>query len=230
MAESVSPRKRCAVFGASGGIGSEVCRQLAADGHKVWAFSRAGQPSIDCTVEQDVARAVELVEGDLDMVVVASGFLHDEQFVPEKTLRRLEPEHLLHSFIVNAMGPALVIKHFAPRLAKDRKAVLMVISAKVGSIEDNRAGGWFSYRASKAALNQIIKTTAIEMARTHPWAVCLSFHPGTVDTGLSRPFRRNGLVLKSPSEAARDLLAVAEMAAPAQSGRLLDYAGSVIPF
>jgi NAD(P)-dependent dehydrogenase (short-subunit alcohol dehydrogenase family) len=222
--------KRCAVFGASGAIGAEIFRQLAEQGHSVSAFSRAGSPAVDCTKEQDVASAAEGIDGDLDIVIVACGFLHDERFSPEKTLRKIEAEHLLKSFLVNAMGPALIIKHFAPRLAKGRPAVLAAISARVGSIADNRAGGWLSYRASKAALNQIVRTASIEMARTHPRAACVALHPGTVDSPLSRPFQRTGLVLKTPAEAARALLKVIANLDPSQSGLLLDYEGRTIPF
>jgi NAD(P)-dependent dehydrogenase (short-subunit alcohol dehydrogenase family) len=222
--------RRCAVFGASGAIGAQLCSQLAARGHAVNAFSRSGSPAVDCTVEEDVARAAESIDGDLDIVIVASGFLHDENFSPEKTFRKIEPEHLLHSFIVNAMGPALVIKHFAPRLAKNGPAVLAVLSAKVGSIADNRAGGWLSYRASKAALNQILRTAAIEMARTHPKAACVALHPGTVDSALSRPFHRAGMVLRTPHEAAQGLLGVIEKLDPSRSGLFLDCEGKVIPF
>jgi NAD(P)-dependent dehydrogenase (short-subunit alcohol dehydrogenase family) len=222
--------RRCAVFGASGAIGSEFCLQLAARGHQVHAFSRTGSPAVDCTVEEDVARAAQGIPGDLDVVIVASGFLHDDRFAPEKTLRRIEAGHLLHSFMVNAVGPALVIKHFAPRLAKDRPAVIAAVSARVGSISDNRAGGWFSYRASKAALNQLVRTAAIELARTHPKAACVALHPGTVDSALSRPFHRQGLAVTTPAQAAQSLLEVIAGIAPAQSGLFLDYAGRVIPF
>jgi len=226
----MSDAMRCVVFGASGGIGAELCGQLAAAGHTVLRFSRSGAPAIDLTIEADVLRAAELAGGELDRVIVASGFLHDADYAPEKTFRRLDPEQMVHSFFVNALGPALVLKHFAPLLAKKRKAVLAFLSARVGSIEDNRAGGWYSYRASKAALNQIMRTAAIELARTHPDGVCLSLHPGTVDTALSQPFHRDRSGLQSPAQSAAALLAVMESATPAQSGSFLDYAGQPIPF
>ena len=221
---------RCVVFGASGGIGAELSGQLAAAGHEVLRFSRSGAPSVDLTIEADVIRAAEWSGSELDRVIIASGFLHDADYAPEKTLRRLDPEHLVRSFFVNALGPALVLKHFAPLLAKKRKAVLAFLSARVGSIADNRAGGWYSYRASKAALNQIMRTASIELTRTHPDSVCLSLHPGTVDTALSQPFHRDRNGVQSAAQSAAALLAVMDAASPAQSGSFLDYAGQPIPF
>jgi NAD(P)-dependent dehydrogenase (short-subunit alcohol dehydrogenase family) len=137
---------------------------------------------------------------------------------------------MAYHFAVNATGPALLMKHFLPRLARQGRAVFATLSARVGSIEDNRLGGWISYRASKAALNQIVRTAAIELARTRPDAVCVALHPGTVATGLSAPFAKAGLDVQAAPAAAARLLAVIDALVPAQSGKLLDPSGSQIPF
>ena len=122
------------------------------------------------------------------------------------------------------------MKHFLPRLARSGRAVFATLSARVGSIEDNRAGGWYSYRASKAALNQLVRSAAIELARGNKGAVCVALHPGTVATSLSSPFAKTGLDVQTPAEAATRLLAVIDGLTPAQSGMLLDHRGERIPF
>ena len=133
---------------------------------------------------------------------------------------------------MNAIGPALAAKHFAPRLARDRRAVFAVLSARVASLADNRLGGWYGYRASKAALNMTVRCLAVELARTHPHAVCVALHPGTVATGLSRPFLRgvDPRRLATPAEAAARLLTVIDGLTPADTGGFLAYDGSTIPF
>ena len=137
---------------------------------------------------------------------------------------------MAQSFAVNAIGPALILRHFLPLLPRDRRAVVAVLSAKVGSIGDNRLGGWYSYRAAKAALNQIIRTAAVEVRRTHPQAVCAAFHPGTVATGLSRPFAKTGLAVQSPPEAARALLDSIDRLGPHHSGGFFDRFGEPLPW
>jgi len=150
--------------------------------------------------------------------------------VPERALRQIDPAHMARAFALNAIGPALLMKHFLPRLPRAGRAVFATLSARVGSIGDNRLGGWYSYRASKAALNQLVRTAAIELARTHPEAVCVALHPGTADTALSRPFARRGLDVVSPGAAALRLLAVLGALAPSDSGSFLDYRGQRLPF
>jgi NAD(P)-dependent dehydrogenase (short-subunit alcohol dehydrogenase family) len=218
------------VLGASGAIGGAFVRLLRARGDTVREFSRSGPDHTDICDEQMVAAAAQQAGDGLDLVIVASGFLHDQAHQPEKALRQLAPDHLMHSFRVNALGPALAMKHFLPRLAKGRRSVFAVISARVGSIADNKLGGWYSYRASKAALNQLVRTASIELSRTNPNAVCLALHPGTVETPLSAPFHKAGLAVRSPGDAARDLMAVLEQAGPDQTGAFVDYAGQPIPF
>ena len=169
----------------------------------------------------------------LDLVFVATGILHDgDTLQPEKTWRSLDPAALRRSFDINCIGPTLVAKHLLPLLRRDRKAVFAALSARVGSIADNQLGGWYGYRASKAALNMTIRTLAIELARRNPSAVCVGLHPGTVDSELSRPFQRGVPAdrLFSPERAAAQLLAVIDDLTPQSSGRLFAWDGSEIPF
>jgi NAD(P)-dependent dehydrogenase (short-subunit alcohol dehydrogenase family) len=156
---------------------------------------------------------------------VATGFLHNAETRPERSLRDLSPEHMAKAFAVNAIGPALLLKHFVPLLPRTGKAVFAVLSARVGSIGDNRLGGWHSYRASKAALNQIVRTASIELARARPEAICVALHPGTVDTALSTPFAKRGLDVRAPGDAARQLVDVIAALTPRNNGAFLDYRG-----
>jgi NAD(P)-dependent dehydrogenase (short-subunit alcohol dehydrogenase family) len=166
----------------------------------------------------------------LDLVVVASGLLHSDRIAPEKSYRQLSAAAFEEYFAVNATGPALVAKHFLPLLRKDRPAVFAVLSARVGSIGDNLLGGWYGYRASKAALNMIVKTLAIELARTHPKAACVALHPGTVETDLSHRFRRGVPAEKlfSAEIAARHLLGVITGVSASDSGGIFAWDGAAI--
>lgn len=219
------------VVGASGGIGAALLEELRARGRfaRVIGLSR---PDLDLTDPAGIARAAGHVaaSGAPALVIVATGLLHGPGIEPEKTIRALDPEAMARAFAVNAIGPALVLKHFLPLMPRDRRSVFAVLSAKVGSIGDNRLGGWYSYRASKAALNQIVRTAAVELRRTHPRAVCVAFHPGTVATGLSRKFAKTGLQVQQPPEAARALLDSIDRLAPEQSGGFLDRFGAPIPW
>lgn len=220
----------CVVVGASGGIGAALAERLEQAGRSVVRLGRSTDPKLDLLDEASIAAAAEAVGTDLRLVIDATGFLHDHRYQPEKSLRQLDPAHLAHSFAVNATGPALLMKHFLPRLVRDERAVFATLSARVGSIADNRLGGWYSYRASKAALNQFVRTAAVELARTHRQAICVALHPGTVATALSAPFTKAGLVVQTPAEAASRLIAVIDRLAPDRSGLLLDYRGDPIPF
>jgi NAD(P)-dependent dehydrogenase (short-subunit alcohol dehydrogenase family) len=166
------------------------------------------------------------------LVIIATGALQGPGFPqPEKTYRALDPAALMESFRLNTVGPALVAKHLLPLMAPRGKTVFAALSARVGSIGDNRAGGWHAYRASKAALNMILRNLAIETARRNPHAICVGLHPGTVDTGLSRPFQR-GLAegqLFTPETSARHLLTVIDALTPADSGRVLAWDGQTVP-
>lgn len=231
------------VVGASGGIGRALVEAIAASGRyaAVHGLSRSGAAMpdgvlsgrIDVTDEAAIAAAAALLAAGppIGLAIVATGALHGEGSGPEKTWRELDAGRLLEAFRVNAVGPALVAKHVLPLLPRRGRAVFAALSARVGSIGDNRLGGWYGYRASKAALNQLLRTLAIELARTRPDAICLGLHPGTVDTGMSRPFQAGvaGAKLFSPEVSAAHLLGVIDRATPAESGRVLAWDGAVVP-
>ena len=212
---------RALVIGASGGIGAALVEALAVQGEVV-RLSRAAD-GLDVTDEASVVRVLAAVAGVFDWVFIASGALG----VPEKSLKALGAPAMLEQFAVNAVGPALVIKHAVALLPKDRVARVGVLSARVGSIGDNALGGWYSYRAAKAALNQLVHTAAIELARSHPLAVLACLHPGTVATLFTAgyPGQKDAADL-----AAARLIAVLERLTAAQTGGFYDYAGNVVPW
>lgn len=221
------------VIGASGGIGAAVAERLRASGRFaiVHALSRSGT-GLDLEDEASIAAAAARVaEGPApSLIFVATGVLHDGH-EPERTYRALSAEHLLRDHRINAVGPALIAKHFLPLLPRDRRAVFAALSARVGSIGDNRLGGWHAYRASKAALNMILRNLAVELARTHPRAVVAGLHPGTVDTGLSAPFQKGVASGKlfTPDHSAERLLAVLDDLTPSESGGVFAWDGARIP-
>jgi NAD(P)-dependent dehydrogenase (short-subunit alcohol dehydrogenase family) len=220
------------VIGASGGIGAAVVERLRASGRfpAVHALSRS--TGLDLEDEAAIAAAAARVaDGPAPtLVFVATGVLHHGQ-APERTYRTMTAEHLLRDYRVNTVGPALVMKHFAPLLPRDRRAVFAALSARVGSIGDNRLGGWHSYRASKAALNMLLKNLSIELARSHPQAVVAGLHPGTVDTGLSEPFQKGVAPdrLFTPAFSAERLLTVLDGLTPADSGGVFAWDGARVP-
>ena len=220
------------VIGASGGIGSALCDSLETRGAAVARLSRTSVPPIDLASDRSIADGAAALAADapFDLILVASGILHGDGVSPEKTYRQLDGASLERIFRINTIGPALVARHFLPLLCPDRRAIFAALSARVGSIGDNRLGGWPGYRASKAALNQIIRTLAIELARTRPQTICVALHPGTVDTPLSAPFQR-GLAagqLKSPAHSASQLLDLLDGLTPADSGGCFDPGGARI--
>jgi NAD(P)-dependent dehydrogenase (short-subunit alcohol dehydrogenase family) len=226
------------VVGASGGIGRALVQALNVDagfGHVV-ALGRRSVPSIDLLDEPSIAAAAQWVAAldprreRLRLVIDATGFLHGDGHTPEKSWRQIDAAHMARSFAINTIGPALLMQHFLPLLPSSGRAVFATLSAKVGSIGDNRLGGWYSYRASKAALNQIVRTAAIELARKQPQAICVALHPGTVDTGLSAPFSRSGLEVQTPDAAARRLLAVIAALGTSDSGGFFSHDGSTLPW
>ncbi|MEH3148134.1 MAG: SDR family NAD(P)-dependent oxidoreductase [Methylobacterium frigidaeris] len=231
------------VVGASGGIGRALVAAIAARGDHapVFALSRSGatHPApilsvpADVTDEASIAAAAGTIAraGPVGLVVVATGLLHRGGLAPEKALRALDPAAMAELFAVNAIGPALVAKHLVPLLLRSGRAVFAALSARVGSIEDNRLGGWYSYRASKAALNQILRTLAIEVARTRPDAIVAGLHPGTVGTGLSRPFRPDADApgVLRPDESAAHLLRVLDGLRRTDTGGVFAWDGQRIP-
>lgn len=221
------------VIGASGGIGAALAARLASDPRvtRIHGFSRRSAIPLDLTNEASIAAAAASVEAPR-LVIVATGLLQDAAQAPEKRLADLDPARLARSFQVNAIGTALVLKHFAPRLPREGKAVLAVLTARVGSIADNRLGGWYGYRASKAAANQFVRTAAVELAARRRDAICVALHPGTVDTPLSAPFQRGVPAEKlfTADFAAERLLAVIGGLTAAQTGGFFAWDGRPIDF
>lgn len=219
---------RALVIGTSGGIGAAIARELGARGADVTGVSRSGD-GLDVTDEGSVAAAFAKLEGTFDLIFVATGALVSTRDGPEKSIRELTAEELTAQHRINAIGPMLVLKHALPLIPRDRRAVFAALSARVGSIGDNGLGGWHSYRASKAALNQLLHGAAIELGRSHKQAIVAALHPGTVATPFTEAFAAShDRVL--PDVAAARLLDVIEGLTPAQSGGFFDYAGKVIPW
>lgn len=238
--------RRCnvALIGASGGIGQALLELLSSDPRvaNLTAFSR-NEPSthlpdvdyghLDFDDESTIAAAARRAsrEGPLDLVIVSTGILWSgDSLRPEKAMKELDLDALATLFAVNAAGPALVAKHFLPRLRKETKSLFAALSARVGSIGDNRLGGWYSYRASKAALNMLLRTLSIEHARQWPDSVVVGLHPGTVDTGLSSPYtsRTPKEKLFTPVTSARHLLRVIDGLVPEDSGSVYAWDGKRI--
>ncbi len=244
----------CVVTGASRGIGLAFVRRLLERDAVTRVFAACRDPAnaplladlassdgrvqviaLDVTDEATIvaaAAAVAETTATVDVVINCAGFLHDERLAPEKRVEDASAMQLGHSFAVNASGVLLVAKHFRRLLPRRARCVFANLSARVGSIEDNRAGGWYAYRASKAAQNMITKTLAIELARKHRGVICLALHPGTTDTELSKPFQRSvpASRLFSPERAAGQLLGVIERCRAEDNGSFLDWKGEPIPW
>jgi len=230
--QSLPEAYRALVIGAGGAIGSAFVQQLQADPHcgLLTALHRASTPAIDYAHEASIADAAATLQAEapFHLVLVATGLLHGAGVAPEKRLADLDGAALATLFRTNTIGPALVLRHFAPLLDRQR-SLLAVLSAKVGSIGDNRLGGWYGYRASKAALNMVLKTAAIELRRTHPGAVLAALHPGTVRSALSRPFRGDEIG-RDPNQAAAEMLALLDGLQADDSGSFVAYGGQRLPW
>jgi NAD(P)-dependent dehydrogenase (short-subunit alcohol dehydrogenase family) len=189
--------------------------------------------AIDVTDEPSVAAAAAQAQalGEVRWVIVASGVLHSPGYRPEKSWASIDAQHMLDVYAINTVGPALVAKHFLPLLPRQGRSVFAALSARVGSIGDNRVGGWTTYRASKAALNMVIKTLSVELARRAPQALCIGLHPGTVDTALSKNFQASVAPGKlfTPTLAATQLLGVLNRLTPEHNGCVLAWDGAVVP-
>lgn len=236
---------RIAVIGASGGIGSALVEALCQNPQATQIFALSRNPSphsspkvvslpLDYTDEDSLIAAQDALRsaGTFDLIIIATGLLQGQGIAPEKNMRALSHDNFAQSFLVNTAGPAICAKYMLPLLKRDSKAVLAALSARVGSISDNRLGGWYAYRASKAALNMVIKTLAIEYGRRFKQAAIIGLHPGTVDTKLSKPFQSNVPAGKlfTPQQSAAYLLNVINDVIPQQhSGHVLDWDGKIVP-
>ena len=234
--------KNIVIIGSRGAIGNAFVEHYLKDSSvsNIFAFSRNKINSthskltsfyIDIELEESVAAAAESINSHkIDVIIAATGILHSDRIKPEKSIKDINHQSFMKIFSINAVGPALIGKYFIPLLKKDTKSVVAFLSARVGSISDNKLGGWYSYRASKSALNQIVKNFSIELKRTNPKAIVLALQPGTVDSNLSEPFKRNVAkgMLFTPEESRELLLNVIENATTSDSGNLLAYDGETI--
>lgn len=218
---------RTLILGASGGIGGALAKACAARGEDVTALSRS-KDGFDITSEDSVAQHLAGL-GPFDRVVVATGALEIDGAEPEKTVKAIRAKAMADQFALNAIGPALVLSHAHSLLPRDRRAVFAVLTARVGSIGDNRLGGWVSYRAAKAAANQILRTASIELTRSHRQAVCVALHPGTVATDFTAKYLGRHPAVP-PDDAAANLLAVMDALTPDQTGHFFDWAGKPVPW
>jgi NAD(P)-dependent dehydrogenase (short-subunit alcohol dehydrogenase family) len=222
------------IIGARGGIGAALADALEKDPNyaQVIRLHRESNPPVNLLDESSIAAAAASLTAALpsiSLVLVATGLLHSNQNGPEKSLRELDPDWMIENLRINAVGPALVAKHFLPIMAKQGPICFAALSARVGSISDNRLGGWHSYRASKSALNMLIRNIAIEWQRKNPQSVVVGLHPGTVETALSAPFKGNPAHERfSPARAAGDMLSVLHGLKPEQSGQIFAYDGSLV--
>ena len=238
------------VVGATGGLGAACLGALAAGARYSHLLALSRNPTteagsgpgpvsvvhaqIDLEHEPSIVQAAAQAKAlpPIRLVIVASGLLHAaDGLSPEKSMRALDAVAMQRLFAVNAIGPALVAKHFMPLMPRQGRVVFAAVSARVGSISDNRLGGWYGYRASKAALNQLIRTLSIEWSRTARDSICVGLHPGTVDTALSAPFQGNVSAgsLFTPAHSAGALLQVLDQLTPAQTGRVFAWDGLEVP-
>lgn len=220
------------VIGARGGIGSALLRSLR--GEPRWnAVTGLSRPELELSDESSIAAAAQSVAAQgipLRLVINATGALGKHGCIAEKTWKQIDPVAMQKAFAINTIGPALLMKHFLPLLARDGRSVFATLSARVGSIGDNHLGGWYSYRAAKAALNQLVHTAAIELRRNRPEALCVAIHPGTVATPLTDGYVKTGLEVQTPEVAAHRILDVLAGLDASQSGGFFDHKGLPIPW
>ena len=242
---SMGSALRVIIIGASGGIGNALMQPLRNNIQvtEIYALSRSSQTpksdkiknlKFDFTDEQSIINTAQTLResGSFDLIIMATGLLQGEGISPEKNMRALRADSMMKSYQANTIGPALTAKHFLPLLKRGSKTVFAALSTRVGSISDNRLGGWYAYRASKAALNMTLKTLSIEFGRRYPEAIIAGLHPGTVDTQLSRPFQGNVPEGKlfTPQFCADSLISVIDGLGPHDSGNLFAWDGQKIPF
>ena len=220
------------VIGARGGIGSALLRFLRSEPR--WnAVTGLSRPELELGDESSIAAEAQSVAAQgipLRLVINATGALGKHGCIAEKTWKQIDPVAMQKAFAINTIGPALLMKHFLPLLARDGRSVFATLSARVGSIGDNQLGGWYSYRAAKAALNQLVHTAAIELRRNRPEALCVAIHPGTVATPLTDGYVKTGLEVQTPEVAAHRILDVLAGLDASQSGGFFDHKGLPIPW
>ncbi|MEN8708839.1 MAG: SDR family NAD(P)-dependent oxidoreductase [Paracoccaceae bacterium] len=219
--------KTALILGASGGIGAALCAEYEARGCAVTGLSRRDD-GFDITDPVSVETHLTALDQRYDYIICATGQLAGAGHPPEKSLKSLSAEAMMDQFRVNAMGPALIMRHVPQLLPRDRSCAFAVLSARVGSIGDNQLGGWYSYRAAKAAVNQLLRGASIELRRSHPKAVLMALHPGTVDTSFTANFK--GRDKLSPAQAAQHLAEVIDRKTPEQSGQFYDWADTQVPW
>lgn len=232
MMTSLPEGYRALVVGATGAIGGALLQQLRADPRcaAVVGVSRQSSPGLDLLSEPSVAACAQSLaaQGPFHLVLDATGALTLNGRGPEKRLDELDAEHFLAALAINAVGPGLLLKHFAPLLASGQRVIWGKLSARVGSTEDNRKGGWYGYRAAKAALNMLLQTAAIELSRRRPLLVVAALQPGTVQSALSQPFV--GQDALHPNESAQRLLSVLDALQPTGRAQFVDHLGQSIPW
>ena len=222
------------VIGGTGSIGSAIINELKNQKFtNIISLGRSSNPPLDLLDESSIKKAADFIKSQqksLCLLFDATGILHDEDQnqMPEKTYKNIDLTFMKKNFEINVMGPALIMKHFLPLLDTDQKSIFATLSAKVGSISDNRYGGWYSYRASKAALNQMIKTASIELKMKNKNAVCVAIHPGTVTSKLSKPFQKDNLKIQSNEESAKNIVQVMTNLKINDSGLFFDWSGDII--
>ena len=224
---TVSVKRRSLVIGASGGVGAALCTALKENGSEVTALSRS-EGGFEVTDPASVEMAMNDLSGPFDDVLIATGILAPQGARPEKSLGEIDAENMAQVMAVNAIGPALVLQNLPRLLPHHTRSVVGVLTARVGSIGDNHLGGWYSYRAAKAAANQIVRTAAIEIARKRKKAIVVSLHPGTVETSFTKAYTGHSKV--APSDAAANLISVLDQLTVAQNGGFFDWAGEPVPW
>lgn len=219
--------KNALVIGASGGIGAAMAAELRERGVEVTGLSRRDD-GLDVTDPASAARVLGALQGPFDLVFVATGILAPPGAAPEKSLDAIEAETMARTLAVNAIGPALILAQVPRLLPREGRAVVAVLTARVGSIGDNAMGGWYSYRASKAAANQIVHGAAIEIGRKRKSSITVALHPGTVETPFTADYPAHRKV--TSDRAARNLLSVIDGLTPEMNGGFFDYAGKAVPW
>ena len=216
------------LIGGTGGIGSALSETLTELGSSVRTLSRRDD-GFDFLKPESIDPLLQTLDGPFDKIIIATGALTVNGAQPEKSMTSLDAQAMSDQFTVNAIGPAMVLKHAKRLLPRDRPSLICALSARVGSIGDNSLGGWYSYRAAKSALNQIVRTTAIELSRTHKQSVCVALHPGTVATEFTRKYAGRHPTV-TPDAAAQNLVDVMQSLNPSQTGQFYDWAGKSIPW